>query len=320
MIGKTLRDYVEIHLAIAGFRLVAPLSLAFLALSLAQRRVPVSPWLAAYAALEAAFYLLVYLPRHYRLQKPAAHPPPIDYAARQALFNRCKAHLVGHAYPTGWFTRPDFTRADLVHWTLWALFSSEAAEPEWAEEIDGYVAGIETLLGRELERGGGGGDGALAREAGSMRLTFDPVQTLHRPFVWYMIVGGVDAFSSLSLLAAGFTHYATPKWFAAFPFRPWTVFSQRSVEGAEELSYAYRPHRSATKLPIVFLHGIGIGTWPYLPFFTDLIAQDPDVGILIIEILPISMHITRPPLPSAEFIVALTKILDSLSPAPASPA
>ncbi|KZP07992.1 hypothetical protein FIBSPDRAFT_922742 [Athelia psychrophila] len=317
MIGKTLHEYIGIRLAITAIRLVAPLSLLYIALSLAQRRVLVSPWLAAYAALEASFYLLVYLPRDHYLQKvslslfaPAAHPPPIDFAARQALFKRCKSYLVGHAYPTGWFTRPDFKREDVVHWTLWALFYSDTALPEWEEEIDGYVADIEKILGRELERGES--DASLPEKSGSMRLTFDPVHTLHRPFAWYMTVGVVDAISSLSLLRAGFTHYATPKWFTAFPFRPLTVFSKRSAHS--ELSYAYRPHRSSTKLPIVFLHGIGIGTWPYLPFFADLIKQDPDVGILVIEILPISMHITRPVLPSAEFVEAFTSILDSLAP------
>ncbi|KZP29192.1 hypothetical protein FIBSPDRAFT_1039157, partial [Athelia psychrophila] len=240
MIGKTLYEYIGIRLAITAIRLVAPLSLLYIALSLAQRRVLVSPWLAAYAALEASFYLLVYLPRDHYLQKPAAHPPPIDFAARQALFKRCKSYLVGHAYPTGWFTRPDFKREDVVHWTLWALFYSDTALPEWEDEIDGYVADIEKILGRELERGES--DASLPEKSGSMRLTFDPVHTLHRPFAWYMIVGVVDAISSLSLLRAGFTHYATPKWFTAFPFRPLTVFSKRSAHS--ELSYAYRPHRS----------------------------------------------------------------------------
>jgi pimeloyl-ACP methyl ester carboxylesterase len=107
------------------------------------------------------------------------------------------------------------------------------------------------------------------------------------------------------------------------------VFSKKSAD--PDLSYWYRPHRSTTKLPILFLHGIGvrtpfyvrfnyltyhtysqIGIWPYLPFFSDLIAQDPDVGILIIEILPISMHMTSPPLSRDANCRAISRILASL--------
>ncbi|KAF7976521.1 hypothetical protein HWV62_6341 [Athelia sp. TMB] len=238
----------------------------------------------------------------------ATHPPPISYEARQDLFKHCKSFLVGHDYPTGWFLTPDFKREDVVHWILWALFSADRAEPEWEQEINEYVSQIEDILDRKLERGS---KEALATESKSMRLTFDPVVTLHRPFIWYTIVGGVDLFSSLSIRFQGFHHYATPKWFSAFPPRPLTLLSKRSAH--PDLSYSYRPHRSQTKLPIVFLHGIGIGTWPYLPFFFDIVKQDPDVGILVIEILPISMHMTRPPLPSQEFTAGFTAILDSLA-------
>lgn len=202
------------------------------------------------------------------------HPPPINYSERQALFNRCKSYLVGHDYPTGWFLDPDFKREDAVHWMLWALFSSETAQPEWEEEIVEYVEEIEKILGRKLDHGTA--EAGLASK--SMRLTFDPVVMLHRPFVWYLvritsrspsshgslrsyqIVGGVDMCSSLSILAHGFKHYATPKWFQAFPPRPLTIFSQQSAH--PDLSYWYRPHRSTTKLPILFLHGIGVRLSP----------------------------------------------------------
>jgi Alpha/beta hydrolase family len=55
-----------------------------------------------------------------------------------------------------------------------------------------------------------------------------------------------------------------------------------------------------------------IGIWPYLPFFSDLIAQDPHIGILVIEVLPISMHMTSPPLDRDAYCRAVTRILASL--------
>ena len=62
-------------------------------------------------------------------------------------------------------------RDNIVHWTLWALFASETTRPEWEEEVDGYVKVVEKR--RRLEVG-------YSEEAKSLRLTFDPVVTLHR--------------------------------------------------------------------------------------------------------------------------------------------
>lgn len=69
---------------------------------------------------------------------------------------------------------------NIIHWTLWALFFAETMQPEWEEEINGYVAEIEDILGRKLEAG-------YSEEAKSLRLTFDPVVALHRPIVWYIV-------------------------------------------------------------------------------------------------------------------------------------
>ena len=67
-------------------------------------------------------------------------------------------------------------RDNIVNWTLWASFASETMRPEWEEEVDGYVREVENILGRRLEAG-------YSEEAKSLRLTFDPVVTLHRPIL-----------------------------------------------------------------------------------------------------------------------------------------
>jgi hypothetical protein len=68
MIGKSIKDYVIIRIAILALRLVAPASLVYLAASLYQMEFLLS-WLGLYAFAESAFYLLVYLPRSYLMQK-----------------------------------------------------------------------------------------------------------------------------------------------------------------------------------------------------------------------------------------------------------
>jgi len=71
-------------------------------------------------------------------------------------------------------------RENVVLWTLWALFSTETYQSEWDAEINGYLSEIEGLLNRKLEHG-------YADQAKAMRLTLDPVITLHRPLVWYIV-------------------------------------------------------------------------------------------------------------------------------------
>jgi pimeloyl-ACP methyl ester carboxylesterase len=142
------------------------------------------------------------------------------------------------------------------------------------------------------------------------KLSFEYASTpLNR---WWQIVCIVDAFTSIQLYSHGFTHYNTRKWFHTFPPRPLlALFSRPSTDTVTNIPYWYRPHRSRTKLPILFFHGIGIGLLPYVPFFRELAAQDPDVGILAVEILPISMHITETPLVRDAMCDAITRILNA---------
>lgn len=50
----------------------------------------------------------------------------------------------------------------------------------------------------------------------------------------------------------------------------------------------------------------------YTPFFSQLIKQDPDVGIIAVEILSICNRITSPPLSSSQTCDAFGAILDDL--------
>lgn len=58
-----------IRAAIIGFQLIAPASLLYIVASFSYKTILFSYWLGAYASIEAAFYLLVYLPRNYSMQK-----------------------------------------------------------------------------------------------------------------------------------------------------------------------------------------------------------------------------------------------------------
>lgn len=53
-----------------------------------------------------------------------------------------------------------------------------------------------------------------------------------------------------------------------------------------------------------------IGLLPYVPFLAELLSEDPDVGLIAVEILSISMRITPAPLDRKAMLEAITQILD----------
>ncbi|KAL0572910.1 hypothetical protein V5O48_009057 [Marasmius crinis-equi] len=279
-----------------------------------------------YAILEVLFLFGVYWPRKRRLVKVCSHvaaaefpslsntcnvvriqealfdaPEQLTQTEREVLFTKCASVVFPPygSYPLGWFTLPKqdsgrLRKENVVEWLLWALFACEvesALLDEWKEEIEGYVRRIEERLGYKLEDG-------HDKSARSMRLTFDELKANYRPLIWYIIVGIVDFISGCRLFFLGFKHH-TPKHnnflfnlFSVFPFRPLDIFSRSS--STPYFPYWHRPHKSATKDPIVFIHGIGIGIYPYIPLIATLAHEDPDVGILLVELLPISNRILMP--------------------------
>lgn len=70
----------------------------------------------------------------------------------------------------------------MIEWLLWALFSSVRGDQleEWREELEGYVHVLEDLMGHKID------DGCNAALK-CMKVSMDPVVSIHRPFVWYMV-------------------------------------------------------------------------------------------------------------------------------------
>ncbi len=203
MIGDSWPEYVLIRISILALRLIAPLSIFYLAASYHASAFLWSPFLGAYALVEAAFYLFVYLPRSYYLQqvrclpKPtftrqphsslhqdAIHPPRMSRAEREALFHKCANTMTSESI-TGWFLRPhdrQIWRDNVVDWLLWALFSvrNRDTNPEWEDELDHYITVMAEYVGYPLRPGSN-------PETQCLRLTMDPVPMVHRPFFWYMV-------------------------------------------------------------------------------------------------------------------------------------
>jgi pimeloyl-ACP methyl ester carboxylesterase len=100
----------------------------------------------------------------------------------------------------------------------------------------------------------------------------------------------------------GFHFHRAPisRFFTLFPFRPVSLFTKYK-SSVKHVTYWHRPHTSKTKLPVVFIHGIGIGLYPYTKFLNELNSTkgvestrpDDQVGILALEIMPVSFRLTH---------------------------
>ncbi|KAI1081476.1 hypothetical protein F5B20DRAFT_66553 [Whalleya microplaca] len=313
MIGTSVWDYVFIRTCIFFLHLVAPLSVLYLVTSLF---IPlpfgIPRVLEVWIALEAAFYLVVYLPRKAYLQRATTHPVPPCREDRRKLFRRCHSTIPDlDRYLTKWFQdapAAEIKRENIKDFFRWAFLNTGELDSGHEEELDEYVGELEKMLGRELEPGRG--------NAKCLRLTLDEVDMLHRSLTWYLCVFIVDTVASGYLRYYSFDFHRTPlaRSHSVFPLRPFNLFTTH-LSPAKTLTYWHRPHTSKTRIPILFIHGIGIGLYPYVNFLSELNAQisedspDGQVGIIAVEIMSVSFRITSESMLKGEMCEEIDSIL-----------
>ncbi|OHF04667.1 hypothetical protein CORC01_00138 [Colletotrichum orchidophilum] len=325
MLGRTLHEYIFIRACITPLRYpvvpyLALLFACFLGANYTQfpsRWVTTAGVITCMAATELIYALFIWLPYTKRLREPAKHPSPSSPAERLALFERCMATIPDfERYIRMWFLGADMSdirRDNVREFLLWAFFDmgeddikkASARDGEnYDVEVEQYVTRSERLLGRPLKPGRG--------PAKCLRLTIDSVDTKYRSVWWYAIMAFLDHVTHLSLRFYGFQYYAQPRDKAIFPPRLQQTFASRR-SSAGNVSYWHRPHRSEG-LPVVFLHGIGIGLWPYVRFLAEITSTmrkgHGQTGVIAIEILPVSFRLTDPPLGKDIFLKQLKQIVN----------
>ncbi|KAI1749598.1 hypothetical protein F4782DRAFT_533227 [Xylaria castorea] len=317
MIGTSVPEYIFIRISIVCLQYTTPICLVYLLSLIALKGTEeISSWTSTvvigYAILDALYALLIYYPYNRRLKQAAEHPPPLPRAERRELLIRCLNNIPDIAsYLRTWFLKanPSEIRKDNVREFLsWAFFDRHPGNESAAEleELDEYLAEIEQRIGYQLKPGKG--------KAESLRLTLDNIEVRYRSVVWYIIVGLVDLMTHFILSRKGFRYYAQPKPYShsVIPPRLQSLFAEtRSVS---QFSYWYRPHTAKDKLPLVFLHGIGIGLWPYTQYLSNLnqaFDEDDQIGIIALEYLPVSTRLTDAPLSPTEFLTQITLLLDA---------
>ncbi|KAK0725237.1 hypothetical protein B0H67DRAFT_479928 [Lasiosphaeris hirsuta] len=337
MIDHSLFNLVEIRACIVLFRYAPFIEALLLAGSVLLLPIATAlPFVYALTALlliEGIYAASIYLPHKARLRTIAKYPPPLTLEARAELFERCAVNVPDwERYLHLWFLgapAAEIKRDNVRDFILWAFFdrstpftSTKGNENEERPLVEAFLDRTEALRGRKFAPGRG--------SAVPLRLTIDAIPTAYRSVIWYAIVALVDLITSTFLFFAGFAWHPPspdPSTNSAFPptatlralsaALPFPNAARRHVPSpspSASIGYWFRPHRSTTRFPVLFIHGIGVGLWPYTKFLTELAASPDDggdVGILALEILPVSTRLTSPLLTRTEFLSHLATILDA---------
>lgn len=136
-----------------------------------------------YAFLEAGFFLFVYIPMYFYLQKPAVHPPPGNLEERRALFQKCMDTIPDMEHFVSLWNRgipaPDVHQENMKEWLCWGFLNKDSWNVVENEELEDYVRRIENRLGYTLPKGRG--------PSKPMRVSLDWVNMSHRPLLYYVV-------------------------------------------------------------------------------------------------------------------------------------
>ena len=203
MIGTSIPEYVFIRASIFCLRYLVPCgAFCYVIASISQpSKHPILLVLEIWAVLETLFFVVVFLPRRYVLQRPAIHPADAPRQKRRKLFDKCHETIEEpEMYLSKWFKNgplSEIKRDNLKDFYCWAFLNKSAYGLLDDEELEEYVSKFEKVLGRTLEPGRGVAD--------PLRLTVDEVKWAHRPLVWYLV--GSVSFDSHQTMAKAISKF-----------------------------------------------------------------------------------------------------------------
>ncbi|KAL5365861.1 hypothetical protein BJX96DRAFT_159878 [Aspergillus floccosus] len=323
MIGTSTAEYFFIRTCILFLHNIGPLSTLYCIQLLLHLFFPYPTYLERIPYLiqiwfvaEAVFFTAVSMPLKYALRHAPIYQGSISAECRKNLFRKCITNVPNlEEYLSRWLmiSRAEFIRRDNVKdFIAWAFFPPgyvREQDQQNEEEIEHYTTEIEKLIGRELPPG--------RIDVKSLGQLLNEASGSHRSLLWYTCVFVVDAIVYCKMLHNGFHFHrnSLSRFFTVFPFRPLTLLTgYRSP--ARHLTYWHRRHTSKKRLPVLFIHGIGIGLHPYTSFLGDLkkevergSTKDGEVGIIALEIMSVSSRITHPALEKDVMICEIMEIL-----------
>ncbi|KAF9921211.1 hypothetical protein FBU30_008804 [Linnemannia zychae] len=190
---------------------------------------------------------------------------------RRELFERCMETVGTGAdarkwvetwFDTGRTDQPakseEIARSNMMQWLAWAFWASSLEEvfgsPSDMMELNRMVDYIEATKGIKFAIG-------FNPNVQCIRLAFDPVIASHRPLIYYALVWSANTFAGFVFMLLGFSRYEGTVNVNSSKKNN----SRIRVNPATDLSYWYRaPVSPDNKVPLVFLHGIGVGLVQYI--------------------------------------------------------
>ncbi|KAG0284090.1 hypothetical protein BGZ96_011537 [Linnemannia gamsii] len=207
---------------------------------------------------------------------------------RRELFERCLETVeegegvkrwIEVWFDTGRTKQPakfeDIGRANMVSWMAWAFWAAPLEEvaqsPAAIIELNEMIDIIEEVKKVKFTEG-------YNPNVECIRLSLDPVIASHRPLIYYTLIWLANAFTRVVFLMLGFTRYSgtldQTRAFEQQKFKPKhrksSSFPSPGAIAAEnrppgDLAYWYRtPAKPQNPIPLVFIHGIGVGLVQYI--------------------------------------------------------
>jgi hypothetical protein len=164
----------------------------------------------------------------------------------------------------------DIRRENLEEWIAWSFFYRDAAtfSPADRAELTSLTDHAETLLRHRFPPG-------HSSSVRSIRLSLDPLRATQRPLVHYAVVSALRGVGILGVRALGFRvrRLGPHRYF----YRPAADILPHA--SSDTLDGALRDDGLAAAatgaLPIVFVHGLGVGFGHYLALIAGLPARSP---------------------------------------------
>lgn len=201
----------------------------------------------------------------------------------------------------GWFLGTPLARlrrGNLVEFLAWAFFTKSSEELASAErhEVDNMVGEMGRRFGWEWAEG-------FDPAAKCIRINFDSLTSWCHPFSYYASIWALSAAARQTMRLLGFRHHPRKAGGNAISF--FHCAPPRPPPGV--LIVGGNPAPSPAALPVVFIHGLGVGLAPYMRFIRRLAAVRECFVVELLEVSQSGTEEVLAPTAMAEAIAAMLR-------------
>lgn len=263
-------------------------------------------FLLALVCSEGAFFVWMTL-LHRRLQRlraveerPKSPSSPLEVWRRTA---QTVEEFASWRSPTewleGWFQGSAFDSIrhdNMMEFVAWAFYTKQVDELDDNEykEALGILHEGHTRFGWTFAPGSN-------PEVKPIRVNFDALDVVHRPLIYYLWIRFIASGTRTALQFLGFEYVpSTPgSGLSYFRCAPPQCGPGQLIEGGDAVP-------EEEQLPVVFIHGLGIGVTPYLRFIRRLAASRE---VFIIELPEIAQAGVKASLPPDRMVTEISQLL-----------